>query len=156
MKLKRSSGPSASVTVTSYGSSGPEYDTITTRWRHELVNEIDDPTLLDSIDRLVAEAKERHRMEHGHLSDDEGSAEETTQPSVTINVPTPMQPPVVDVTSTLPIGKRLPPRRRSRPDTYQPALLLELYTKVGDFLSDSAYTSLCSFISARDDFVPDL
>ena len=129
------------------------YDTVTPRWRHELVTEITDPNLLNDIERSVVEARERHRAECGHLSDDEDSPDERPSPSVTLIPPPVVLPPILGVDNNLPIGKRLPSRNRSRPETYQPALLIELYTKVGEFLNTSAYSSLCSFLAARDDSV---
>ena len=117
------------------------------------VTEITDPTLLNDIERSVVEARERHRAECGHLSDDEDSPDERPSPSVTLIPPPVVLPPILGVDNNLPIGKRLPSRNRSRPETYQPALLIELHTKVGEFLNTSAYSSLCSFLAARDDSV---
>ena len=47
------------------------HDDITPRWRHELVKETSNPEILINIDRVVQEARERHRIEHGSTEADD-------------------------------------------------------------------------------------
>ena len=47
------------------------HDDITPRWRHELVKETSNPEILVNIDRVVQEARERHRIEHGSTESDD-------------------------------------------------------------------------------------
>jgi len=128
------------------------HDDITSRWKHELVQEISDPIILASIDKLVDEARDRAKTEYGHLDEEiEPDQDATAAPNLVSPAGLVTTIPVVD--DTLPIAQRLPARARVPPKTYTPILVTEATATdaANTLLCDSVHTRLCNFLDAKDD-----
>ena len=119
------------------------------------MQEISDPTILASINRLVDEARVRYKAEYGHLDEEvDYEAGPVVEPNLAVPA---MSVPTLD--DTLPIAQRLPPRVRKAPKTYTPVMNVDTIatTAAHDLLCDTTLANIRCFISARDDshYCPD-
>ena len=125
------------------------HDDITPRWRHELVKKISDPDLLTSIDALVHEARERHKLEHGSVEVDDIDEEDTgVPPNIITTIPFPLDPPSMYDANGVNIASRLLSRKRHL--TAPAALTTEDVQTIHSLLSVKAYESLTCFNLARE------
>ena len=118
------------------------YDEITYRWRHELVKETSEPTVLADIESAVDAARERHRAEHGYLEEEDDV--EATAPTAPPNVVQTESLPTDDTSDTRPIAQRL-----SRRGAAKQTMLLDKSLDVSELQLVHEYMSQVAFDSVR-------
>ena len=130
------------------------YQDITSRWRHELLN---DPTtneaLKADIEDAVQLARDRHQLEHGYLDEENIYVDHASPPDMEIpeDVPSAQDSKSKDSpvdARTLRLQQRK--ARRNGPDAIEPSLI----TLVHPYLRDLAWLRLTAASQVSDDYTP--
>ena len=123
-----------------------DHTEITPRWKSELVRETSNPELLEEIERAVSEARDRHRVEHGHYDDEDEGEAEAVNPDITA---APVAAEAPDVADTRPLAQRRVRRARPAPvNTISPSQLSDVFS----CFSQVAAQSMAAFLNAADDY----
>ena len=119
---------------------------ITPRWRHELVLETSNTSLLKEIEDAVQAARERHRAEHGYLEEDSDDDADVVQP----NLVAPQADACAPADAPLDERALRRARRAARISLVEP--VRSLLSTVSQYVSRMAQSSLLSFKAVCDDY----